>query len=975
MLTESLNGTWKIKIFPGQQLPVALKDWTGSGFDASGWDDVTVPGNWETQGLKNPEYGRDLGDYTGLYRRAFSYNPVWQDRHVILRFDGVHFAYTVYVNGQEVGHWGSAFNMHQFDITPYLRKERKNFLCVKVSTRSLCNQPEDTWQFDTNDDWSLSGISRDVTLYTVDDVYLSDISFVPTVLENGDAKVSVDVKVGAFSRDDINRKYSIYASLVDPLEYHVIDFRERLSSDRDSIHFEGVIEQPRLWTAEMPDLYRLEVHIVGADGKVIQRVNENVGIRSVKVDGYQLKVNNVPVKLHGVCLSEIDPKLGRALTYKARRRQLKMMKAAGVNFIRTAHYPFAPDFYALCDEMGFYVCDEVPFGYGDKNLRDAAYLPELISRAGATVRRDKNHPSVIIWSIGNENPYTPVVEKVIRYVKAVDPERPRGLPQRGSDYLRYQGKQSPNVDIYMPHYLDVKRLNESLRKTDKPVILTEYAHSLGLAMDEFEEQYKNMLEQPKIIGGAVWCWTDQAILTEGKSRIFGTSKQLEKGADNSMPQLSHVEQGVKIDQGHYLDNFGNNGADGIVYGDGYPQEDYFLVRKVYAPVQILTEALHGELGQENRFAITLANRFDFTKLFGYQLRWQLVCQGKRLDKGSLELSMPAKSKKTVVIKMRLPENCSKESILLHLQIIDPDGQQINEKNIVLNKGMFVTQILTSPVNKKLSISVSKTGLVTLEGHHKKIFTSPLLMRVGRKLTITSENQTLKDRFNWNPYLLKPIVDKFSEQKTDSGIAYTLNCRWISDSTATNHRGLSGTVHILVRKNKVIEMDYDVHPFHGATGNLLECGLTLLLDSSFQTFHWLGEGIFSGSVGKNAFNDPDIWALNINDIRFNGNRSGVQLAEAFSTDSCGIGFWSSNGNLGIEHIAGRMALSQNVIVTGYGSKFKAPKGRKPVSDMQDIAGKLILFVNTPDQPSDVLNNMFDCHRIINPEQPYWDSYGW
>ncbi|UAY53818.1 glycoside hydrolase family 2 protein [Arachidicoccus terrestris] len=975
MLTTSLNGTWKIKIIQGRQLPDTLDQWTKPDFNATGWDDVTVPSNWETQGLKKPEYGKDLGDYTGLYRRAFDYNPIWKNRHVIVRFDGVHFAYTVYVNGQEVGNWGSAFNMHQFDITRFLVKNEKNILCVKVSTRSLSTQPPGTWQFDTNDDWSLSGISRDVTVFSLDNIYIKDIKFNSTVLKNKDANVSIDAKVGTFNGDSNVSGYTLQASLVDNLEHHLMDFRQEFSRHNDSLHFEGELASPRLWTVETPNLYRLEVSIVGPDGKVIQRANQRVGIRSVKVEGFRLEVNNMPVKLHGVCLSEIDPKLGRALTYKARRRQLSMMKAAGINFIRTAHYPFGPDFYTLCDEMGFYVCDEVPFGFGDKNLSDEAYLPELITRAKATIGRDKNHPSVIIWSIGNENPYTPIVEKVIQYVKETDPGRPRGLPQRGSDYLRYQGKQSPNVDVYMPHYLDVKRLNESLKKTDKPLILTEYAHSLGLAMDEFEEQYENIVRQAKIIGGSVWCWTDQAILTNSVAKFQKKANQPAHGSDNTMPPFSGVEQGIQIDQNHYLDNSGNNGADGIVYGDGYPQEDYFLVRKLYTPVQILTDTLKGQLGGGNRFDITLANRFDFISLVGYQLRWQLVYQNKALEQGDQWLDITAHNKDTISIKAKLPAKAPSGDIALHLQIIDPNGHQINEKNIVLRKANFLGQVQAGNAGRGLFVSVSKTGILTAQSGQKMLLHSPLLMRVGRKLTITLESQTLKDKFNWTPYLLKPVVDKCHRQKTDSGLLYTLDCHWRSQTTKTSHRGIRGRVQILVRKNNVIEMAYNVHPDQSATGNLLECGLTLVLDSAYRTFHWLGKGLFSTSVGKSAYNEHGVWALDIDDIRFNGNRAAVELAEATSLDSCGLGFWSSNGNIGIENIRGRMAVSQNGIVTGYGSKFKAPKGRKPVSEIQNISGKFILFTNTPAHPAKVLNTVFDPYSIVNPERPYLDSYGW
>jgi beta-galactosidase len=975
MLTESLDGTWKIKMIAGQVIPDSLSNWLDLSYDTQNWQDILVPGNLETQGLKMPEYGADLSDYTGLYRRKFDYNPSWKGRHVILRLDGVNFSYTIYLNGHKVGDWGSSFNLCQFDITPYLNKGGKNLLCIQVSTRSLPTQPDNTWQFDTNDDWSLSGISRDVTLFTLDTVYLKDVTFTTDILENKDADVKVDVQVDRF-KPTHTQNYQVEVSLVDPLNNHVIDFRKACTFNKDTIHFKGKLKTPSLWTAETPNLYRLEVNIIGPTGQVIQRTHQKVGIRSVRVDGYNLKVNNVPIKLHGVCLSEINPKNGRALTYKQRRQQLQMMKAAGINFIRTAHYPFSPDFYDLTDEMGFYICDEVPFGFGDHNLKDETYLPQLITRARATISRDKNHPAVIIWSIGNENPYTPIVEKVIQYVKQKDPSRPRGLPQRGSDYLRYQGRQSPNVDIYMPHYLDVTSLNKSLQKTDKPLILTEYAHSLGLAMDEFEQQYANILKQPRIIGGSIWCWTDQAMLISRPPNGLESVNRFNEKVNHPNLKQTQVMEGIQIDQHHYLDNNGNNGADGIVYGDGYPQEDYFLVRKIYAPVQIQADHLNFIPGQKSNFTIDVTNRFDFISLHGYQLKWQIVNLKKTIDQGKRWLDAPANHTQKVTIQGWLPEHLTAaQPLALHLMVLDPQGKQINEKNIVLKEADFTKQIRDIKANQDLQISISKTAVLEIQNKKQQLLKSPLLMRVGRKQTITLLAQTSKNKFNWQPYLLRPKVDHFKKIKTDSGQVYLLDCHWAIDNDSLNHRGFKGVVQILIGKNNVIELSYKAQPYKGATGSLLACGLTLLLEKQYQTFDYLGQGPFSTTVGKKAYNENGLWALNIQDIRFNGNRSNVRLAAATSTDSTGIGLWSSNGNIGLENIDGRMAISQNEIVSGYGSKFKTPKGLMRASDIDEVSGKLILFITTASKPVDFLNQTFNPYKTINPENPYQSSYGW
>ena len=981
--STSLNGDWKIKIFPTEQ---AASSGTASclspSFSDAGWQDIHVPGNWENQGLKPPEYGKDLSAYTGLYRKFFSYDPSWEHKHVILKMAGVSYSYELYINGQKIGEWGSAYNACSFDITNYLNKNKPNLLAVKVSTRSTDSQPKNSWQFDTNDDWSLSGISRDVTLFTIDSVYLKDIQFYSQVTKDKNALIDIAIQTGSFQPADL-ANYQLEATLSDPLNQHILDFKAPINKDSAQVHFKGQLTEPRCWTAETPYLYQLKVRIVKADGTVLQRSTQSVGIRSIKVEDFALKVNGTPITLHGACLSEIDPISGRARTYQEIREQLQQMKAANINFIRTAHYPFSESFFKLTDEMGFYVDAEVPFGYGDNNLSHEQYTPELLRRAEATLRDNKNHASIILWSIGNENPYTPVVEKVIEYVKNADPSRPRGLPQRGSDYLRLQGKQSPNVSVYMAHYLDVNALNKTLSTIDKPVILTEYAHSMGLAMDELEAQYANILKQPKVIGGSVWAWTDQAVLTNGRTKISGTEKQLEKGADNSLPQSSKVEQGVWLDKDHYLDNFGNNGTDGIVYATGYPQEDYYVVRKVYSPVQVLTDSLSAAAGKQSKLELLLSNRFDFKALEGYQLRWQLKGLKEQYASGNSYLHAAAKENEKLTITLNIPDKVALGELQLLVEIIDPNGLQINEKTIPIRlssqKTDYSALLLNAPAvqDKKdqLALQLNKEGMLQLSLDGKELIHAPLMMRVGRKLTITTENQTLKEQYNWTPYLLKPGAAVLHRQKTKEGTLYTLAGDWISDSTSQNHRGLKGEVSILVRPNNTLEIHYQMMPFKEATGSLLECGLSLAFNKDFSTFRWLGAGPFSATNGKTVHNERGLWALDKADIRFDGNRGATDIAAVSNSKGQNIGLWSSSQNIGLENLNGQILISQNEIVTGYGSKFKAPRGKKPVQALGTIKGSLILYVAPTHATGSPLDAVFDFNQVVNPEQPFLKSYQW
>ena len=983
LLTYSLNGTWKFKLIKGLTIPVEYDGWEKRTFDVNQWDDIIVPGNWETQGFKIPEYGCDLEEYTGLYRTTFKYNKAWNKKNVILRFDGVHFGYECYVNGVKVGGFGSAFNLCQFDITPFLNTESENVLSVKVSTRSF------GWLFDTNDCWSIAGITRDVEVFAIDNVYLEDITCIPEVTSDMDANIKINIDVNRFLED--KNEYRLNISLSDPQNCHVLDFSQAIKNDIKEYNFEGCLQQPKLWTAETPNLYRLEVCIVDNKGQVIQRVNERVGIRSVYVDGFDLKINHRPVLLRGVCMNEIDPKLGRAFTYKEFRRHLEAMKAANINFIRTAHYPFGVDFLNLCDEMGFYVCNEVPFGSrGADNLKKEEYLPELIRRADATLRRDKNHPSVIIWSLGNENPYTPIVEETLKFVKKRDPSRPRGLPQKVGDFMSFSVKPSENVDVIMGHYLNDTRIGQAIEKTKKPIIHTEYAHSLGLAFGDFEKKYARILKEQKVIGGSIWCWSDQTVMTLG---------------DN---QKNNVLKSVWVDSIRFMDSYGRSkvadgkselwkeATDGIVYGDGYPQEDYFLVRKVYSPVVVSTGSLKAQLGVLNRFEIGIENRFDFISLHGYKMNWKIRNIHQVLESGSVWLQTPSGVQEKITIEGKLPVDVKFNDAMLCLEILDPAGKAVYEKNLsidILNRDKDYYSLINSiPKLRREKSNVSKTkislktdygqftvsdkGVLSItDATGKNVSETPLYLRVGRPLTITLDYLCQKDKFYWNPYILLPQVDKFETSKQKDEVQAKLVCRWIRQEKPEEF--VSGVITVSISSNGVVKLDYDIKPSENASGYFLECGLTLKLDQSFDILRWLGAGPYSYTPGKTAYNERDCWALHKNDIRFIGNKGLVDIA-VITDHQRGVGLWSSNGNIGVENINGSIYVSQNAIITGYGSKFTTPEGKIVMNDLKGIKGSLMLFVDQPLNPALFLNPVFkskDLYSIVVPEQPYLNSYGW
>ena len=886
--TSSLDGTWQFK-FEG---------------DAD-WGSVRVPGNWETQGIKKPDYGRDLVPLTGIYRRKFDFLEDWKDREVILRLDGVQNGFTAFINGREIGGGHSAHTMHQFNITPFLR-EGANEIEIKVSTHSPY------WLFDVCDAWSLTGIKRSVEIFSVPrEGSLAALAFTSKVNKDNSAEIAVDLKVnGAVAGASV--------SLLDERYNHVVE------ESGTNLHFRASLKHPRLWTAETPNLYRLDVKLFAADGRCLQSVEEMVGIREIRVENCKILLNNREIFLRGACLSENDGIEGGAMSALNRYRQLRQMKKANINFIRTAHYPFDPVFARLCDEMGFYVCEEIPFASrGDEYLKnDKNVAAELIARAKATIDRDRNSPSIIMWSHGNENKIYPCQDAVLKFTKEYDPTRLRGVPQAKGAFTTYIRHPSKYVDVICGHYAGDDLLKEACEKSNLPIINTEYAHSLGTAFGVLEQKYELFRREPKIAGGSVWSYQDQSILT------------------HDFNQSNQVLKGVRIDSRRYLDSYGLNpepadktekhkeGTDGVVYGDGYPQEDYFELAQVYTPVYIREK----EIAKDGRLKLEVENRFDFISLDGYALEWELKSGGEVLECGKTRLS--ATARETEIVEITLKESAA--DAILAMKAVSPDGSLVCEKNITIAHGVDYA--------KELANAKGKKAAEWLKG--------VLRLRVGRPIGIGLD---YRRKGLWDPYLLE-------------GTNIAANTwRWArADKPEKNY--IDGEIVIAEDENGTVTIDYTLTPSPGIGGEFLEYGLSFVLPEDYTDVAWLGGGPFSSTPGKTAFNNRDVWQLKKDDIRFYGNRALVDALVARSAES-DLTLKTEAGNVFLENLGGRIALTDNLVVGSYGTKFNAPHGIA-ANKVGKRSGRIILKFDA----GEFNERIFGPRRFVNSENPYLESYG-
>lgn len=920
MEVTNLDGTWMFQL-EGE------KD----------WQFIHVPGNWETQGVKSPDYGKDLKEVKGTYKRTFNYKPEWKGRDVILRLDAVQNGFTAFLNGHEVGSGHSAHTMHQFNVTPYLNKG-ENEIVINVSSHSKY------WWFDVCDAWSFTGIKCSVELFPVSKRgSFSDIIFTSKVNHDNSADITLHVKTNGGKR--------ITASLLDERYNHVCNLRSAIVADTATMKVH--LSHPRLWNAETPNLYRLVVNLFDNDGSKLQTITEKVGIREVRVEDGRVLLNNREIFLRGVCLSENDAIEGSALSLESRIRQLKQIKDANVNFIRMAHYPLDPAVTRLCDEMGIYLCNEIPFASrGDDYLRyDTTVVAELNARAKATIDRDRNNPSIIMWSLGNENKIYPCQDSVLLFTKNYDPSRLRGVPQAKGAFQSYIKRPSKYVDVICGHYANDDVLADAVAKSALPIINTEYAHSVGTGFGELEHKYEIFRREPKIAGGSVWCYQDQSVLT------------------HNFNQQNQMLKGVRIDSLRYIDNYGLNpvpegvaeqgkeGADGVVYGDGYPQEDYFLLAQVYTPVYVSSVTsdelqVTGAHTAQDLSLVTLSveNRFDFIPLHGYSLQWQLKTPTQVIQTGTAWLTAKARERETVEIDISegLTQNSSSSDLTLCTQVLRPNGSLCYERNIIVKKDTDYTQLIAEAKGDKQPLL-------------KTILKEGLKLRVGRPIEISLD---YRRKNLWQPYILEPTEVKAKKQKG----AWLITCRWKRDESDKHY--MDGQLKVSADKNGTVTIDYTLTLSSRIGGKFLDFGPAMLLPAHFTEALWLGQGPFSQTPDKKAYNNRATWQLHKDDIRFYGNRAEVDIM-TLRTENAEetLTLRTESGNIHLENMDGRILLTDNLVVGTYASKFKTPEGID-ANKLGVQTGRIVLKANGEGLPDSILGT----HQAANPQQPYMESYG-
>lgn len=962
----SLNGKWKFKYIPSSKIG-SDSLFAKPEFPVDNWSFIQTPGHWELQGFAEPFYGKNLKEGTGLYRTTFSVPAAWQGTPVYIAFDGVQYGFTLWVNGKCAGSFASSFNRQTFDISPYVSFGTTNVLAVQVSTRSK------GWEFDTNDCWSLSGIIRDVTLFHLPATHIKDLT-VRTFVRPGTGVISLTSIIEKAAKTSFPRNLTLSAQLKDAsgqIIAHAALSSSRLNNKKDTTIFSTDIRvsNPKLWTAETPYLYTLVLNL--SDSKhILQQYTQKVGIREITWSDAVFKINGTPVKLRGVDHHDLLPVNGRAVTQAEMLEDLKLIRQANINFIRTSHYPPHPRFLELCDSLGFYVMDEVPFGFGDEHLNDTSYLPILKTRAKATVWRDKNHPCVIVWSVGNENPLTKMCQQVGKYVKSLDATRPDCFPQVGSYFNKIADTFPDSIDILSPHYPVTSTLKGYANRFNRPMIVTEYAHSLGLDFDRLESLWEVMYASPKLAGGAVWDFADQGILRKMKSKV----------------RENEFTTSVWTDSITAYDNHGNEGADGIVYANRIPQVDYWQVRKVYSPVKAMDDTLHCHSG-EQAVTIRLINRYDFSNLNTVKCKWELMADRAVLATANVDLQGLPHDTVPVTIPVHIPAESNAAFYYLKLSFSDQQAYQFYEKTypVVINgrKPDLIHIVAAKGAKPKSKNNVVTSdqyffvfrkdfGQISIANKNKvEVLSGGPWARVGRKTTMSEQANTEKSTPENNPLWLPHQLSKPAVEVTSSN-AKSLVATYRYERNYPANQFVAGKIEYNFTDSNYIRVRYRLVP-DSAKGKVLEAGISFVMPASFTQFRWIGKGPYPAYPGKDRLDEFGFYQLHSQDLNFQGNRSEVSCAVFSDEKGNGFALIANDANIAVERSPEGIVVSHNALVSGRFNKFSWPEIQYPFDKIKEISGSFYIVPLSETWPISLKKLFGKPDDTVKPYAPFYNSY--
>ncbi|BBI33026.1 glycoside hydrolase family 2 TIM barrel-domain containing protein [Cohnella abietis] len=852
---HSLNGLWRFAF--AENPDKRIKSFYKVGFNSEEWDEIQVPAHWQLQGYDYPQYTNIRYPWidseplkppfaptkynpVGSYIRTFEVPKDWSDKPVFISFQGVESAFYIWLNGDLVGYSEDTFTPAEFDLTPYL-VEGENKLAVEVYRWCDASWLED------QDFWRMSGIFRDVYLFTAPDTHIYDF-FVHTDLDDEfkDASLRIDATLVNYFGKDAG-SWTINAELYDSKQRAVLQQALSIkavlgSNEKSEVQGSVKVPNPLKWSAEQPNLYTLVLQLTNEAGTVVQFISCKIGFRKFEIQDGLMKINGQRIEFKGVNRHEFSCDTGRALKEEDMIRDVKLMKAHNINAVRTSHYPNNPRWYELCNEYGLYVIDETnlethgTMGSVDQEEPDPipASKPEwrdnVIDRCNSMLQRDKNHPSIIIWSLGNEAWGGDNFVHMHDFLRAKDPSR---VVHYEGVFNHRQSEAASDVESQMyTKPQDIEAYALKFPAPTKPFVLCEYSHAMGNSCGGLSK-YTDLFEKyPILQGGFIWDWVDQAIRVQA--------------ADGT----SHMAYGGDFGESPHDGNFCGNG---IVFADRQVSAKLYEVKKCYQNIQFTAEKL-----QEGLFHVK--NRNLFTDLSTYEFMWQLANNGVPVNEGKIELQVAPGQSAILDLLDAYPKEASYgDEFVLTISAVLKEGTLWAEAGHEVAFEQFVLPIsipvagnedLLHPVvqinrNENTWIAEGEhfsatfnenTGdLISYQVKGTELLKQPLVPNFWRAYTDNDRGNKHHERSaTWREAGQNRKLVKFSVASVPAGVEVN-----VEYSLPTNPESAVKIVYS-IRGNCEIGVRLDLNPGRDLPG-LPEIGILFEMDSSFDTVTWYGKG--------------------------------------------------------------------------------------------------------------------------------------
>ncbi len=897
-LVKVLNGTWQFKYFDNPYL--VPSDIYKQSVEFL-WDEIEVPSNWQLQGngqydppfFTNIKYPFEPNppfvpkDYNpiGVYKKLFEISDSWKDKQIFIHFEGVQSAMYLWINGEEIGYHEDGMLPSEFNITSYV-KNGVNEIIVKVFNWSDGSYLED------QDYWRLSGIYRDVYLFATPNVRVRDFAVYSELDDDfHDAELNVTVEVE--SRNVIgNEDYFIRATLKDNFGDVVSIFKSDyfglINNSGKTVSLKEYVVNPLKWTAETPNLYKIGLELVSSNGEILQAFVINTGFRRIEIKDGLFLINGQAVKIKGVNRHEFDMYNGRTITRESMITDILLMKRNNVNAVRTAHYPNQPEWYNLCDEYGLYVMDEANIeshGLWEKGYyigEKPEWKKAIVERNVNMVERDKNHPSIVFWSMGNESGWGENFDAAYDEIKKVDPQkRPVHYESQNPAYAKVLSR----YDIISQMYLSINDIIRLFNEDKKrPFIICEYAHSMGNSLGNFNKYWDLFYKYQRMQGGFTWDWIDQGLLSKDKQ-------------GKEYWNIINYSDGANVN-------------DGLITPDRLEQPEVNELKKMFQ--NFLVEEIDAVQG-----LISVENRNYFISTDNIILNWELVEDGKVIQKNSLEnLYIDPQSKE--LIRLDYPENMIKsdKEYFLNCYFILKNDTPWGDRGFEVAKEQFRLNFSEKTFHNNDDLSQLVDLIIKDQNNHITILGSDFTLLFDKKVgAIVSYKKGNSELF------VEPLLPNFWRVPTDNdegggnnsyasrwrdaglnnykieNIAFTTNSphKKEIDITVANKLVFKSGAIIHTAKYKVLANGFlkvdNIFQVDDELPSLARVGMTLSIPKEFNNIEWYGRGPFESYEDRKSAAFVGLWKGKVEDQHFdyimpqeNGNKTDVRWVKVMSENN-------------------------------------------------------------------------------------------